>query len=65
MISFLRQKKTGPDVIEPPRPSWTERLKAGLTRTRVQLGGLFKRTRIDDELLEELESVLLMADCGF
>ena len=65
MISFLRQKKSEPEVVEPSRPSWTERLKAGLTRTRVQLGGLFKRTRIDDELLEELESVLLMADCGF
>ena len=45
------------------RPSWTERLKAGLSRTRAQLGGLFGR-RIDDEMLEELETTLLMADVG-
>ncbi|QDX82031.1 signal recognition particle-docking protein FtsY [Denitratisoma sp. DHT3] len=53
---------------EAPRRSWTERLKAGLSRTRANLGGklagLFSRARIDDELLEELESTLLMADCG-
>ena len=48
--------------------SWTERLKAGLAKTRAQIGGqlagLFRRATIDDELLEELESTLLMADCG-
>ena len=52
----------------PVRQSWAERLKAGLSRTRQQLGGglanLFSRRRIDEELLEELESTLLMADCG-
>ena len=51
-----------------PRRSWAERLKAGLSRTRSQLGGglssLFGRRKIDEELLEELESTLLMADCG-
>ena len=50
------------------RLSWTERLKAGLSRTRQQLGGglagLFGRRKIDEDLLEELESTLLMADCG-
>ena len=50
------------------RPSWAERLKAGLSRTRAQLGGqlagLFGRGRIDDEMLEELETTLLMADIG-
>ena len=44
--------------------SWGERLKRGLAKTRGQLGGLFHRARIDDELLEDLESTLLMADCG-
>ena len=52
----------------PAKLSWTERLKAGLAKTRTQLGGqlnsLFRRARIDDELLEELEATLLMADCG-
>ncbi|THF61218.1 signal recognition particle-docking protein FtsY [Pseudothauera rhizosphaerae] len=51
-----------------PRASWAERLKAGLSRTRQQLGGglasLFGRRRIDEDLLEELETTLLMADCG-
>jgi len=46
------------------RPGWAERLKNGLSRTRGQLSGLFRRTRIDDDLLEELESTLLMADVG-
>jgi fused signal recognition particle receptor len=48
--------------------SWAERLKSGLARTRQQLGGglanLFGRRKIDEDLLEELESTLLMADCG-
>ena len=52
----------------PPRRSWSERLKAGLARTRTQLGGglsgLFGRRKIDEEFLEELETTLLMADCG-
>lgn len=52
----------------PPKRSWAERLKAGLARTRQQLGGglasLFGLRKIDEELLEELESTLLMADCG-
>ncbi len=64
-----------PDVLPPavavaaatepaPKLSWAERLKAGLTKTRSRLTGLFSRTRIDDDLLDELESTLLMADCG-
>lgn len=60
-------------AVEPaPEPavkrSWAERLKAGLSRTRQQLGGglasLFGRRKIDEDLLEELEATLLMADCG-
>ncbi len=51
-----------------PKLSWTERLKAGLARTRQQLGGglanLFGLRKIDEDLLEELETTLLMADCG-
>ena len=63
MFGFLK-KSDAPDT---PRPSWSERLKAGLSRTRTQLGaqlgGLFGR-RIDEEMLEELETTLLMADVG-
>ncbi|MFT4173596.1 MAG: signal recognition particle-docking protein FtsY [Rhodocyclaceae bacterium] len=58
-------------VPEGPRRSWLERLKSGLARTRDQIGavgdsvgGLFSRRKIDEDLLEELEATLLMADCG-
>ena len=52
----------------PAAPSWRERLFAGLAKTRAQLGGklksLFSRGKVDDELLEELESLLLTSDVG-
>ncbi len=59
MFSFLKKSA------EPaPLPSWSERLKAGLARTRAQIGGLFGGGRIDAALYEELESALLCADVG-
>jgi fused signal recognition particle receptor len=67
MFGFLKKKDEAAPA-EEKKPSWSERLKAGLAKTRAQFGGqlagLFRRARIDDELLEELESTLLMADCG-
>ncbi|MEO8202729.1 MAG: signal recognition particle-docking protein FtsY [Betaproteobacteria bacterium] len=45
-------------------PSWTERLKSGLSRTRGAIGGLFASGKIDEALYEDLESALLRADCG-
>jgi len=48
--------------------AWRVRLKAGLARTRAQFGGklkhLFARGKVDDELLEELETLLLGSDVG-
>jgi fused signal recognition particle receptor len=59
---------TAAEAAEAPKRSWGDRLKAGLARTRQQLGGglagLFSRRKIDEDLLEELETTLLMADCG-
>jgi fused signal recognition particle receptor len=56
------------DAAAPVKHSWAQRLKSGLARTRQQFGGglsgLFGRRKIDEDLLEELESTLLMADCG-
>ena len=50
----------------PASPSWRERLKAGLSRTRAQFGGklksIFARGKVDDELLDELETLLLTSD---
>ena len=45
-------------------PTWSERLKTGLTRTREAIGGLFVRDKVDEALYEELETALLGADCG-
>jgi fused signal recognition particle receptor len=47
-----------------PKSSWLQRLKAGLSRTRGQLVSLFTGRKIDEAFLEELETTLLMADCG-
>ncbi len=75
MLGFGR-KKSGDDAGNTPekpatddRPGLFGRLKAGLQRTRSGLTGgiaslLTGRRQIDDELLEELETRLLVADVG-
>ena len=71
MFGFL--KKPGDAEAAVPadtaaEPSWRERLKAGLARTRAQFGGklktIFSRGKVDDELLEDLETLLLTSDVG-
>ena len=56
------------DQAKAPELSWRDRLKAGLARTRAQFGGklksIFSRGKVDDELLEELETLLLTSDVG-
>jgi fused signal recognition particle receptor len=49
--------------------SWTQRIKSGLSRTRGGLGNglssvILGSKKVDDDLLEELETQLLMADVG-
>ncbi len=44
--------------------SWTERLKAGLAKTRTQLTSIFTGVKVDDALFNELEYALISADCG-
>ena len=51
-------------VAEAPREAWFQRLRKGLARTGSGLAQVFTGARIDDELYEELESALLMADAG-
>ena len=46
------------------RSSWMARLKAGLSKTSTNLSLLFVGAKIDEDLYEELESALLMADAG-
>jgi fused signal recognition particle receptor len=71
MFGFLKKSAGAQDVApaaDAPERSWRERLKAGLARTRAQFGGklktIFSRGKVDDELLEELESLLLTSDVG-
>ncbi len=62
MFSFLKKsEKTG----EKPAEGWMARLRSGLARTGSQLSELFGRGgRIDEELYEELETILITADVG-
>jgi fused signal recognition particle receptor len=46
------------------KQSWMERLKRGLSKTSSSLSLLFVGARIDEDLYDELESALLMADAG-
>ena len=46
------------------RASWLARLRKGLQKTGSSIAQVFTGTRIDDELYEELEAALLMADAG-
>jgi len=70
MFGFLKKgnEDASPAPISGAAPTWRERLKIGLSRTRAQLGGqlksLFARGKVDDELLEELETLLLTSDVG-
>lgn len=43
---------------------WLSRLKRGLSRTRVNIVGLFSGGVVDDDFLEELEYALISADVG-
>lgn len=60
--STLAAAPAGQDA--PSRSGWLHRLKQGLQRTGSSIAQVFTGTRIDDELYEELEAALLMADAG-
>ncbi len=71
MFGFLKKPSTEgetPVDIKGAAPTWRERLKAGLARTRSQFGGklksIFARGKVDDELLDDLETLLLTSDIG-
>ena len=53
-----------PAAAPAPASSWTERLKAGLAKTRAQLTGIFTGVKVGDALFNELEYALIAADCG-
>ncbi len=64
MFSFLK-KNSSPAPAAPKDSGWITRLKSGLARTGNQLSDLFGRGgKIDDDLYEELETILITADVG-
>lgn len=66
MFDFFKKDK--PAESAAPNLSWAERLKQGLAKTRNQLGnqlsGLFGGGKIDAEVYEDLETILLTSDVG-
>ena len=72
MFKFLKKSPANEPVQQDesaPKQGWFKRLTQGLQRTRSQLGGGIARVFlgkkvIDDALLEELETTLLLADVG-
>ncbi|MEW5904784.1 MAG: signal recognition particle-docking protein FtsY [Pseudomonadota bacterium] len=62
MFSFLKKKTDPSDTSD---NGWVQRLRSGLARTGGQLAALLvPGTRIDEELYEELETLLITADVG-
>lgn len=49
---------------KPSKRSWFGRLRAGLARTGQNLSSLFVGVPVDENLFEELETALIMADSG-
>jgi fused signal recognition particle receptor len=73
VFSFLKSPPASDKPLEPEknpsRVGWAQKLRAGLAKTREKLGGqlagLFGVGRkIDNDLYEELETILLTADVG-
>ncbi len=64
MFSFLKKNSTGASETQPDN-GWFTRLRSSLARTGGQLTDLFSRGgKIDDELYEELETILITSDVG-
>ncbi|RFF33128.1 signal recognition particle-docking protein FtsY [Wenzhouxiangella sediminis] len=72
MFSIFKRKKSGKGVestqVRPVEQSGVDPLEQRLERTRSSLGSLFgligSAERIDDDLIEEIETTLLTADVG-
>jgi fused signal recognition particle receptor len=67
MFSFLQNKSSKPDqaLKDKSGSGWFAQLKSGLARTGDQLTGLFSRGgKIDEDLYDELETILVTSDVG-
>lgn len=56
--------RVAPTAAPEAKRTWLARLKSGLSKTSNNLTMLFVGAKIDDDLYEELEAALLMADAG-
>jgi fused signal recognition particle receptor len=68
MLGFFKKSVASEPDKASETKGWAARLRDGLSRTRAQLSSkltaVFQRGKIDDELYEELETVLLTSDVG-
>jgi fused signal recognition particle receptor len=64
VVELIAETAERPTTEAEKKQSWMARLKAGLSKTSSNLSLLFVGARIDEDLYEELESALLMADAG-
>ena len=53
-----------PGALPAVREHWVSKLRSGLHKTGASISGVFTGTQINEELYEDLESALLMADAG-
>jgi fused signal recognition particle receptor len=53
-----------PAPVAPERQRWLDKLSAGLRKTGSSISQVFTGGQVDEQLYEELESALLMADTG-
>ena len=60
----LEQERQAAEAAAPKKGSWLSRLKQGLARTGQSIGNLFIDVPVDENLFEELETALIMADAG-
>nr|WP_297459648.1 signal recognition particle-docking protein FtsY [uncultured Halomonas sp.] len=67
--AITASEEPGEDTLEAPKRGWFARIRSGLGKTRANLtdgiADLFLgKKQIDDELMEDLETQLLLADVG-
>ncbi len=63
-ISAITVPAAAPLTVVEERRGWLDKLKLGLRKTGNSIATVFTGTQIDDDLYEDLESALLMADTG-
>ena len=62
------EPQKAPQSAPAPRPSWFQRMRAGLSRSSRELtgniAGIFTKRKLDEDTLQDLEDVLIRADLG-